>query len=216
VPHRIKLNCRSIRRTGSISIKPDATREEREEQFKALNGIVQRLHSDKPDDQRWKALVLDVRQHVEFLAKEFDSAGNVRDIFQSGAGKSGGQRQKLAATCLAAALRYQLAGTQRPLPQFCTVLMDEAFDKADSEFTAMTLNIFNTFGFQMLMATPMKAVRTLEPFIGGAHVFSNKLRNSSGAVSIEYDMAHRRLVGLSHQRPEEGRSEGDETPQSED
>jgi uncharacterized protein YPO0396 len=93
-------------------------------------------------------------------------------------------------------LRYQLAGTDRPLPQFCTVLMDEAFDKADSEFTAMTLNIFNTFGFQMLMATPMKAVRTLEPFIGGAHVFNNKTRSSSGAVSIEYDMTSRRLVGL--------------------
>lgn len=198
------------------NIKPDATREEREEQFKALNAIVQRLHSDKPEDERWKALVLDVRQHVEFVAKEFDAADNVRDIFQSGAGKSGGQRQKLAATCLAAALRYQLAGTQRPLPQFCTVLMDEAFDKADSEFTAMTLNIFNTFGFQMLMATPMKAVRTLEPFIGGAHVFSNKLRNSSGAVSIEYDMAHRRLVGVAHQRPDEKDNADDEIPRSED
>ncbi len=183
------------------NIKPDATREEREEQFDALNVIVQRLHSDKDEDERWKSLVLDVRHHVEFLAKEFDDAGRVLDIYQSGAGKSGGQRQKLAATCLAAALRYQLAGTERPLPQFCTVLMDEAFDKADAEFTAMTLNIFHNFGFQMLMATPMKAVRTLEPFIGGAHVFSNKLRNSSGAVSIEYDMAHRRLVGLGGQRP---------------
>ncbi|MCF1369260.1 hypothetical protein LH704_21130 [Burkholderia cenocepacia] len=198
------------------NIKPDATREEREEQFKALNTIVQRLHSDKPEDERWKALVLDVRQHVEFVAKEFDADGRVRDIFQSGAGKSGGQRQKLAATCLAAALRYQLAGTQRPLPQFCTVLMDEAFDKADSEFTSMTLNIFNTFGFQMLMATPMKAVRTLEPFIGGAHVFSNKLRNSSGAVAIEYDMAHRRLVGLGHQWPKEKGNVDDEIPQSDD
>ncbi|RKP43346.1 ATP-binding protein [Trinickia fusca] len=191
------------------NIKPDATREEREEQFKALNAIVQRLHSDKPEDERWKALVLDVRQHVEFVAKEYDASGRVRDIYQSGAGKSGGQRQKLAATCLAAALRYQLAGTERPLPQFCTVLMDEAFDKADSEFTAMTLNIFNNFGFQMLMATPMKAVRTLEPFIGGAHVFSNTSRHSSGAVSIEYDMAHRRLVGLGARRPEE-ENNGDE------
>ncbi|KVM83950.1 hypothetical protein WT05_18210 [Burkholderia stagnalis] len=186
------------------NVRPSATREEREEQFSALNTIVQRLHSDKPEDERWKALVLDVRQHVEFLAKEFDAQGNVRDIFQSGAGKSGGQRQKLAATCLAAALRYQLAGTDRPLPQFCTVLMDEAFDKADSEFTAMTLNIFHTFGFQMLLATPMKAVRTLEPFIGGAHVFSNKARDSSGAVSIEYDMANHRLKGLGVPRPEDG------------
>lgn len=178
------------------NFKTEASREEREAQFDALHKIVKRLQGEKPEDERWRALVLDVRQHVEFLAKEYDEAGDVKDIYQSGAGKSGGQRQKLAATCLAAALRYQLAGTDRPLPQFCTVLMDEAFDKADSEFTAMTLNIFNTFGFQMLMATPMKAVRTLEPFIGGAHVFNNKTRSSSGAVSIEYDMTSRRLVGL--------------------
>jgi uncharacterized protein YPO0396 len=178
------------------NFKTEASRDEREVQFEALNKIVKRLHGDKPEDERWRTLALDVRQHVEFLAKEYDEAGEIKDIYQSGAGKSGGQRQKLAATCLAAALRYQLAGTDRPLPQFCTVLMDEAFDKADSDFTAMTLNIFNTFGFQMLMATPMKAVRTLEPFVGGAHVFSNKARNSSGAVSIEYDMTSRRLVGL--------------------
>lgn len=196
------------------NIKPDATREEREEQFKALNAIVQRLHSDKPEDERWKALVLDVRQHVEFVAKEYDAAGNLKDVFQSGAGKSGGQRQKLAATCLAAALRYQLAGTERPLPQFCTVLMDEAFDKADSEFTAMILNIFYNFGFQMLMATPMKAVRTLEPFIGGAHVFSNTSRSSSGAVSIEYDMVHRRLVGLGTPESRGAEVVGEKTLQS--
>ncbi|MFY9510604.1 MAG: SbcC/MukB-like Walker B domain-containing protein [Rubrivivax sp.] len=181
------------------NFKTEASREEREAQFEALHGIVKRLQGERPEDERWRALVLDVRQHVEFLAKEYDEAGEVKDIYQSGAGKSGGQRQKLAATCLAAALRYQLAGTDRPLPQFCTVLMDEAFDKADSDFTAMTLNIFNTFGFQMLMATPMKAVRTLEPFIGGAHVFSNKSRSSSGVVSIEYDMTTRRLVGLGGQ-----------------
>ncbi|KWF83887.1 hypothetical protein WL94_22940, partial [Burkholderia cepacia] len=71
------------------------------------------------------------------------------------------------------------------------------------QFTAMTLNIFHTFGFQMLMATPMKAVRTLEPFIGGAHVFSNKSRDSSGAVSIEYDMTHHRLIGLGAPRPDD-------------
>ncbi|MFT3816863.1 MAG: SbcC/MukB-like Walker B domain-containing protein [Rubrivivax sp.] len=178
------------------NLKPDATREERETQFQALNALVQRLNSTKSEDERWRSLVLDVRQHVEFVAKEFNRDGQVVDIYQSGAGKSGGQRQKLAATCLAAALRYQLAGTSHPLPQFCTVFMDEAFDKADSEFTAMTLNIFNNFGFQMIMATPMKAVRTLEPFIGGAHVFSNKTKSDSAALAIEYDMTTRRLVGL--------------------
>jgi uncharacterized protein YPO0396 len=90
------------------------------------------------------------------------------EVYRSGAGKSGGQRQKLAATCLAAALRYQLGGQDRALPSYSTVVLDEAFDKADAEFTAMAMNIFKTFGFQMIVATPLKSVMTLEPFIGGA------------------------------------------------
>src|SRR3546814_15953612 len=87
------------------------------------------------------------------------------DLYRSCAGKSGGQRQKLAATCLAAALRYQLGGQDRALPSYSTVVLDEAFDMADAEFTAMAMNIFKTFWFQMSVATPMHTVMTLEPFI---------------------------------------------------
>ena len=48
------------------------------------------------------------------------------------------------------------------------MVLDEAFDKADNEFTALAMNIFKNFGFQMIVATPLKSVMTLEPFIGGA------------------------------------------------
>jgi putative exonuclease SbcCD C subunit len=56
---------------------------------------------------------------------------------RGGSGKSGGQRQNLATTCLAAALRYQLGGDDHGLPQYAPVVLDEAFDKADNEFTAL-------------------------------------------------------------------------------
>jgi uncharacterized protein YPO0396 len=115
------------------------------------------------------------------------------EIYQSGDGKSGGQRQKLAATCLAAALRYQLGGRDRTLPGFSTVMLDEAFDKADAEFTTMAMNIFKTFGFQMVVATPLKSVMTLEPFIGGACFVHIKERKSSTVLMIEYDEKAQRL-----------------------
>ncbi len=51
-----------------------------------------------PEDQRWRKLVLDVRQHVNFTAYEMDEAGNVLETYLSGSGKSGGQRQKLTTT----------------------------------------------------------------------------------------------------------------------
>ena len=115
------------------------------------------------------------------------------EIYRSGAGKSGGQRQKLATTCLAAALRYQLGGGDSGVPMYAAVVLDEAFDKADNEFTALAMNIFANFGFQMIVATPLKSVMTLEPFIGGACFVDIRDRRVSGVLLIEYDEEAKRL-----------------------
>lgn len=164
-----------------------------EQRFEVISGLVKRLASQEGPDKTWRQLVLDVRQHVEFIARELDEDGIEQEVYRSGAGKSGGQRQKLAATCLAAALRYQLGGKDRALPRFCTVFLDEAFDKADAEFTTMAMNIFKTFGFQMIVATPLKSVMTLEPFIGGACFVHIKDRKSSHVIPIDYDDKSKRL-----------------------
>jgi uncharacterized protein YPO0396 len=164
-----------------------------EQRFGVLSALVKKVASQETSDRNWRSLVLDVRQHVEFVARELDSHDVEVEIYRSGAGKSGGQRQKLAATCLAAALRYQLGGQDRALPSFSTVVLDEAFDKADAEFTAMAMNIFKTFGFQMIVATPLKSVMTLEPFIGGACFVHIRDRKNSAFVMIEYDIPEQRL-----------------------
>jgi uncharacterized protein YPO0396 len=160
--------------------------EEMERRFTALNGVVQRLGSQAPADLKWRSLVLDVRQHVVFSATEFDESKIEVETYDSGAGKSGGQRQKLTTTVLAAALRYQLAGEEGVWPTYSTVVMDEAFEKADNEFTAMVMNIFKSFGFQVVAATPVKNVMALEPFIGGGTFISIKDRKYSEALAITY------------------------------
>jgi len=143
--------------------------------------------------RRWREAVLDVRQHVEFIGRELDQEGRTVEVYRSGAGKSGGQRQKLATTCLAAALRYQLGGNDHEVPMYAPVVLDEAFDKADNEFTALAMNIFASFGFQMIVATPLKSVMTLEPFIGGACFVDISDRRRSGVLIIEYDDTRQRL-----------------------
>lgn len=168
-------------------------REFAEERFLALRGLVERLGSQDADQKRWRESVLDVRQHVEFVGREIDEVGVEVEIYRSGAGKSGGQRQKLATTCLAAALRYQLGGNDHGVPIYAPVVLDEAFDKADNEFTALAMNIFTNFGFQMIVATPLKSVMTLEPFIGGACFVDISDRRVSGVLLIEYDDERQRL-----------------------
>lgn len=158
-----------------------------EKRFLILQQLVDRLGSPLPEQKRWRESVLDVRQHVEFIGREINQDGLEVEVYRSGAGKSGGQRQKLATTCLAAALRYQLGGSDHHFPMYAPVILDEAFDKADNEFTALAMNIFTHFGFQMIVATPLKSVMTLEPFIGGACFVDIKNRRVSSALLIEYD-----------------------------
>lgn len=187
----VRLFRASLKESLSHSFSDD--RDLAEERFKSLAALVKRLASQETVDKNWRNLVLDVRQHVEFVARELDQDNLEVEVYRSGAGKSGGQRQKLAATCLAAALRYQLGGQDRTLPSYSTVVLDEAFDKADAEFTAMAMNIFKTFGFQMIVATPLKSVMTLEPFIGGACFVHIKDRKKSAVIPIEYDGETQRL-----------------------
>jgi uncharacterized protein YPO0396 len=177
----------------SLSHAWSGDRELAENRFHTLNKLVERLSSQESEQRRWRESVLDVRQHVEFIGRERDESGVEIEIYRSGAGKSGGQRQKLATTCLAAALRYQLGGNDLGVPRYAPVVLDEAFDKADNEFTTLVMNIFNNFGFQMIVATPLKSVMTLEPFIGGACFVDIKDRSISSVLLIEYDSDQQRL-----------------------
>lgn len=187
----VKVFREQVKQVLDNAWRPDP--EDTEARFAILREIVNRLGSAESEHQRWRELVLDVRQHVEFIGREYDTAGREVEIYRTGAGKSGGQREKLATTCLAAALRYQLGGSDSGLPLYAPVVLDEAFGKADNEFTELAMKIFVRFGFQMIVATPLKSVMTLEPFIGGACFIDIGERKRSATLLIEYDRQRHRL-----------------------
>lgn len=161
-----------------------ATDAEAAEKYAALHALVTRLGSAASGDRAWRELVLDVRRHAEFQGYEVADDGTVVEIHTSGEGRSGGQRVKLVTFALAAALRYQLGGRSAATPLYGTVIIDEAFDKADAEFTEVSMRIFEEFGFQMILATPMKMVQTLSEFIGGAALITIRNRNESSLRHI--------------------------------
>lgn len=90
------------------------------------------------------------------------------------------------------------------LPDTLQVILDEAFDKADNEFTERAMKIFEKFGFQMIVATPLKSVMTLEPFIEGACFVDIRDRRHSGVLMIEYDSERQRLNLPGRSRDEAG------------
>ncbi|HIU84446.1 MAG TPA: ATP-binding protein [Candidatus Aphodousia gallistercoris] len=171
----------------------DMTLEHAERYFEKINALVQKLKANGGDAaaQHWRERVLDIREQMEFIGKEFtlesDGTENLLEVYDGTSGKSGGQRQKLTVVCLAAALRYQLGGRESDYPSYAPVILDEAFDKADAEFTDIALTIFRDFHFQLIIATPEKSVATFDPYVGGVSYVTCKNRSASSVLPVIYD-----------------------------
>ena len=85
-------------------------------------------------DRRWTAKVTDVRQWFTFSASErWREDDREFEHYTDSGGKSGGQKEKLAYTVLAASLAYQfgLEGMRRAR-SFRFVVIDEAFGRGST------------------------------------------------------------------------------------
>lgn len=169
--------------SGSLELD-DESPDRAEERYALLGRIMSRLGSSEPRDAAWRRQCLDTRLHVAFRAEERNVDGVVVDVYEGASGLSGGQRQKLVVFCLAAALRYQLTDPGNQLPGYALVVLDEAFDKTDADFTRAGLEVFRGFGFQLLLATPMKMLQTLEEHVGGAAMVTNTPEGDASALSM--------------------------------
>ena len=158
-----------------------------EQRFALMKGILDRLGSPDPVDGSWRDKCLDTRQHVQFQARVLDAEGTQLDVFTGSGGRSGGERQKLVTFCLAAALRFQLAPAGQAEPAYALVVIDEAFDKADHTFTQAGLEVFTTFGFQLLLATPMKMLQTIDDYVGGVVMVTNDSGRRSQVQELPFE-----------------------------
>jgi len=178
---------RDLQTIASGALMGTEERPEAEARFAVLSRVMHQLSSSEAADRSWRSQCLDTRRHVKFVGREVDSDGAVVDVYDSGAGRSGGQKQKLVVFCLAAALRYQLARDDESVPAFGSVVMDEAFDKADANFTKMALDIFREFGFHLILATPLKLLQTLEDYVGGIALVTCRNSKDSRIASVPFD-----------------------------
>lgn len=169
-----------------------------EQRFAVLQRVIGRLGSKDRVDIDWRTRVLDTRLHVSFLAREKDLTGRVLRVYDSAEGLSGGQRQKLVIFCLAAALRYQLTEEEDEVPRFGSIVLDEAFDKADSRYTRNAMEVFREFGFHMTLATPQKLLQTLEPYVGAITSVSNPDRNASRLANVVFTVDEPEVTATPH------------------
>ena len=164
-------------------------RAQAEERYKKLEALLKRMDPSDPANQNWRRQCLDTRLHVRFRADVVDAQSQqTNNVFTDAGGLSGGERQKLVVFCLAAALRYQLAREGSEVPSYGLVILDEAFDKTDPAFTRAGLDVFSSFGFQLLLATPLKMLQTLESYVGGAVQISNREGQGSRCEKLIWEL----------------------------
>lgn len=142
-----------------------------EQRFLDVKRIIERFRGRDgyaETDKNWTRRVIDVRNWFVFSASERDVETDVEwEHYSDSDGKSGGQKEKLAYTILAASLAYQFGlewGAQRSR-DFRFAVIDEAFGRGSDISTRYALELFATLGLQLLIITPLQKVHVIEPYV---------------------------------------------------
>jgi uncharacterized protein YPO0396 len=156
-----------------------------EEKFLQVKRIIDRFKGREgttEQDRSWTRRVTDVRQWFLFSASERRRVDDVEyENYSDSAGKSGGQKEKLAYTILAASLAYQFKldwKTERS-KAFRFVVIDEAFSRGSEVSTRYALRLFTRLGLQLLIVTPLQKIHVIEPHVAAVGFVDNLNGNYS-------------------------------------
>jgi len=150
-------------------------------------------------DRRWTAKVTDVRNWFVFAASErWREDNSEHEHYADSGGKSGGQKEKLAYTVLAASLAYQFGlewGAVRSR-SFRFVVIDEAFGRGSDESAQYGLQLFAQLNLQLLIVTPLQKIHIIEPFVASVGFVHNEDGRSSVLrnLSIEEYRAEKQRI----------------------
>lgn len=151
-----------------------------EAKFLQVKAIIDRFRGREglsDADRRWTAKVTDVRNWFLFSASERWRADDAEhEHYSDSGGKSGGQKEKLAYTVLAASLAYQFGlewGAVRSR-SFRFVVIDEAFGRGSDESAQYGLRLFQQLNLQLLIVTPLQKIHIIEPFVASVGFVHNE------------------------------------------
>lgn len=163
---------------GSLTGSDDA--QYSEAKFLQVKQIIERFRGREGQtemDRRWAAKVTDVRNWFTFAASErWREDGTEHEHYSDSGGKSGGQKEKLAYTILAASLAYQFGlewGAARSR-SFRFVVIDEAFGRGSDESAQYGLKLFQQLNLQLLIVTPLQKIHIIEPFVSSVGFVHNE------------------------------------------
>jgi uncharacterized protein YPO0396 len=156
-----------------------------EQKFLQVSRIIERFRGREGQteaDRRWTRFVTDVRNWFLFSASErYREDDTEYEHYADSAGKSGGQKEKLAYTILAASLAYQfkLEWGAAKSRTFQFAVIDEAFGRGSDESTRFALELFERLGLQLLIVTPLQKIHVIEPYVNAVGFVDNPTSSAS-------------------------------------
>ncbi len=180
-----------LRACTDNAVSPDPADDQYSEQkFLQVKRIIERFRGREGQtetDQKWTRLVTDVRNWFTFSASERWRADDTEyEHYADSAGKSGGQKEKLAYTILAASLAYQfkLEWGAAKSRTFRFTVIDEAFGRGSDESTRFALELFGKLGLQLLIVTPLQKIHVIEPYVSAVGFVENPTSADSKLRSL--------------------------------
>lgn len=167
-----------------------------EAKFLQVKAIIDRFRGREglaETDRRWMRKVTDVRNWFLFSASERWREDDAEyEHYADSGGKSGGQKEKLAYTVLAASLAYQFGlewGAVRSR-SFRFVVIDEAFGRGSDESAQYGLELFRQLGLQLLIVTPLQKIHIIEPYVASVGFVHNEGGRESRLRSLSIEQYH--------------------------
>jgi len=173
-----------------------------ETKFLQVKHIIERFRGREglsDQDKRWTAKVSDVRNWFSFAASErWREDNSEHEHYSDSGGKSGGQKEKLAYTILAASLAYQFGlewGAIRSR-SFRFVVIDEAFGRGSDESAKYGLELFQQLNLQLLIVTPLQKIHIIEPHVASVGFVHNEGGQSSKLRNLTIEAYHEEKAQL--------------------
>lgn len=185
------------------AVSAEASDQYSEQKFLQVSRIIERFRGREGQteaDRKWTRFVTDVRNWFIFTASErYREDDTEYEHYADSAGKSGGQKEKLAYTILAASLAYQFKLEWGAVKSrtFRFAVIDEAFGRGSDESTRFALELFARLGLQLLIVTPLQKIHVIEPYVSAVGFVDNPKSNFSRLQTLTIEEYHtRRLAHL--------------------
>ncbi|MDA3868909.1 MAG: SbcC/MukB-like Walker B domain-containing protein, partial [Gammaproteobacteria bacterium] len=176
-----------------------------ETKFLQVKHIIERFRGREgltDQDRRWTAKVSDVRNWFSFAASErWREDHSEHEHYSDSGGKSGGQKEKLAYTILAASLAYQFGlewGAVRSR-SFRFAVIDEAFGRGSDESATYGLSLFQQLNLQLLIVTPLQKIHIIEPFVASVGFVHNEDGRASKLSNLSIEAYREEKARLQEQ-----------------